>query len=168
MSIKEDLDTFKYKNIGLNNIEIFDTKGINILSSNNFSDYKYKILSNYEIFNKEDDKIILNGTENENNNSMFYVFEKNIKISYIKFYPLTIIQNNEEIKSLNSVKEIKIYCEKNIIFEGDLYLDKPTIVLFTCDPNIQKNINENYLTKNNKNRECQEILKEEYFSLLLN
>jgi len=168
MSLKEDLDSFKYKNIGLNNIEMFDTRGINILSSDNFSNYKYKILSNYEIFNKEDDKIILNGTENDNNNSIFYVFEKNIKISYIKMYPLTNIQNNEEIKSLNSVKEIKIYCEKNIIFEGDLYLDKPTIALFTCDSNIQKNINENYLTKCNKNRECKEILKEEYFSLLLN
>jgi len=165
---KEDLDSFKYKNIGLNNIEIFDTKGINILSTNNISNYKYKILSNYEIFNKEDDKIILNGTENDNNNSIFYVFEKNIKISYIKFYPLTNIQNNEEIKSLNSVKEIKIYCEKNIIFEGDLYLDKPTIVLFTCDSNIQKNINENYLTKCNNKRECKEILKEEYLSLVLN
>ena len=168
MSLKEDLDSFKYKNMGLNNIEIFDTKGINVLSSNNFPDYKYKILSNYEIFNKEDGKIILNGTENDNNNSIFYVFEKNIEISYIKFYPLTSTQNNEEIKSLNSVKEIKIYCEKNIIFEGDLYLDKPTIVLFTCDSNIQKNINVNYLTKCNKNRECKEILKEEYFSLLLN
>ena len=44
------------------------------------------------------------------------------------------------------MKEIKIFCDCNIIFEGNLHQDKPTVVLFTCEKKIVGNINENYLT----------------------
>ena len=41
---------------------------------------------------------------------------------------------------LNTVKEIKIFCDTKIIFEGDLYIEHPTMVLFTCDKKITKGI----------------------------
>ena len=166
----EESNILQYKDIGLDNIEIYDNEGRNILIKNNINfKNNYKLISNCEIFHNDDNKIILNGTQNENcNNSIFYIFEKNIQISYIKFYPLTKNENDKIIKSLNSVKEIKVFCEKNIIFEGDLYIEHPTIVLFTCDSKITKNINEEYLTKYNNNREYKEVLKEEYISLVLN
>ena len=92
------------------------------------------------------------------------MFEEPVRISYIKFNPLT-----KKLKcSLNSVKEIKIYCESNIIFEGDLYLDHPTIALFTCDLKFAKNINKNYLTQKVNVRESYEIKKDNYTSLILN
>ena len=170
--IKEDSDILKYKCIGLDNIELYDSKGLNILTQNNDNiKNRYKLLSNCEILKAEDNQIFLNGAQNENcNNSLFYVFEKNVQISYIKLFPLTNKENNndDKISNLNTAREIKIFCEKNIIFEGNLYMDKPTIVLFTCDQRITKNINEEYLTKNNNGREYKEVLKEEYISLVLN
>ena len=129
---------------------------------------KYKILSNCEINHNDNNKIILNVQNETFNNSLFYVFEKEIQISYIKFYPLTNNENNNKIKSLNSLKEVKIFCENYIIFEGDLYLNQPTIILFTCDTKIIKNVNEKYLTNNKRKKEYKEILKEDYFSLVLN
>ena len=125
----------------------------------------YKILSNCEINHNEENKIILNGQNENYNNNIFYIFEKEIQISYIKFYPLT---KNEKIISFNSLKEIKIFCENNIIFEGNLYIDQPTVVLFTCDSKIIKNINEKYLTRYKKDREFKEIYTEDYISLAIN
>ena len=86
----------------------------------------------------------------------------------IKFYPLLKIEKNKKIYSLNSLQEIKIFCDNNIIFEGNLYLYHPTIILFTSDTKIIKDINEKYLTNNIKNRECKEIYKENYISLVFN
>ena len=161
----DNFGSLKYNDIGLDSIEIYDNNGINIIEQNNLNmKNKYKILSNCEINHNDNNKIILNVQKETFNNSLFYVFEKEIQISFIKFYPLT----NNEIKSLNSLKEIKIFCENNIIFEGDLYLNQPTIILFTCDTKIIKNVNEKYLTNNKKNREYKEILNEEYISLILN
>ena len=136
----------------------------NNLNSNN----KYKLLSNCEINHNETNKIVLNVENTNYNNSIFYVFEKNIQISYIKFYPLTKNENEKQINSFFSLKEIKIFCGNNIIFEGELYFDKPTIVLFTCDTKIIKNVNQHYLTKYIKNRNYKEIIKDEYISLVLN
>jgi hypothetical protein len=70
--------------------------------------------------------------------------------------------------SLNSVKEIKIYCESKIIFEGDLYLEYPMIALFTCDLKFAKNINKDYLTQKINVRESYEIKNDNYTSSILN
>ena len=162
------MGALKYNDIGLDNIEIYDNEGINILKNNSNLKNKYKLLSNCEINHNEKNKIILNVENGNYNNSIFYVFERDIQISYIKFYPLTTIENGEKIKSFYSLKEVKIFCESNIIFEGDLYFENPTIVLFSCDTKIINNVNENYLTKNIKRREYEEIFKEDYVSLILN
>ena len=174
----DDNNLLKYKDIGFNKIEIYDEKGKNIVSNNNNSDdnentINYKIISNCEILHNEDenenieninDKIIINGQKENGNNCLFYIFSKPIRISYIKFYPLK--DDNEYV--LNSVKEIKIFSDCKIIFEGNLYLDKPTIVLFTCEKKILNNIDENYLTKEINERIYTEELNDNYISLVLN
>ena len=160
--LKDEMDLLKYNDIGINKIEIFDKEGKNI--ELNYKNNNYKIISNCEMVHNKEKKIIINGIHNENNdNSVYFIFNKMIQISYIKFYPLT---NDKKIKSLNSLKYIKIFINNNIIFEGNLYLYYPTIILFTCDSNIIKNINEKYLTKNIKFREYKEIFKENYISLI--
>ena len=165
----ENIGEVKYNDIGLDNIEIYDNEGTNLLVTNNLnSNNKYKLLSNCEINHNETNKIVLNVENTNYNNSIFYVFEKNIQISHIKFYPLTKNENEKQINSFFSLKEIKIFCGNNIIFEGELYFDKPTIVLFTCDTKIIKNVNQHYLTKYKKNRNFKEIIKDEYISLVLN
>ena len=167
ISLKDELDILKYNDIDVNKIKIFDNEGKNI--ELNYKNNNFKIIANCEILHNDENKLILNGTHNENNNNcLFYVFDKSVQISYIKFYPLLKIEKNKKINSLNSLQEIKIFCDNNIIFEGNLYLYHPTIVLFTCDTKIIKDINEKYLTNNIKNRECKEIYKENYISLVFN
>ena len=160
---KDEAHKFKYTDVGLNSIEIYDDQNINIISDN--SSIKHKIITNCEKVYNTNNKLILNGMQNENgNNCIFYMFEKPIRVSYIKFNPLT--KKNQF--SLNSVKEIKIYCESKIIFEGQLYLEHPTIALFTCDLKIAKNIDKKYLTQKINIRESYEIKKDNYTSLILN
>ena len=160
--IKSEEFLFKYKDVGLDSIEIYNEENIDIISKR--SEHKYKIISNCEIFHNKKNKLILNGAQNKNgNNCLFYIFEIPIRISYIKLNPLS-----KNMKSLlNSVKEIKIFCDNNIIFEGDLYIEHPTIVLFTCDMKITRGINEKYLTKKINEREIEEIKNNKYFSLVL-
>ena len=161
----EELDLLKYTDIGFNKIEIYDDEGKNILKS-----IKYKIISNSEIFHNDDqnenkDKIILNGAQNENgNNCLFFLFDIPIKISKIKFFPLQ--ENNKAV--LNTVKEIKIFCDCNIIFEGNLYQEKPTVILFTSERKILGNIDENYLTNEINERKYKEERNDKYISLILN
>ena len=161
----EELDLLKYTDIGFNKIEIYDDEGKNILKS-----IKYKIISNSEIFHNDDqnenkDKIILNGAQNENgNNCLFFLFDIPIKISKIKFFPLQ--ENNKAV--LNTVKEIKIFCDCNIIFEGNLYQEKPTVILFTSEKKILGNIDENYLTNEINERKYKEERNDKYISLILN
>ena len=161
--IKDEEQLFKYKDIGLDSIEIYNNKNENIISKK--SNYKYKIISNCEIFHNKQNKLILNGAQNKNgNNCLFYIFDTSIQISYIKFNPLS-----KNMKPLsNTVKEIKVFCDTKIIFEGDLYMGHPTIVLFTCDSKITRGINQKYLTKKVNTREFEEIKNNKYFSLILN
>ena len=160
ISLKDELDILKYNDIGVNKIEIFDNEGKNL-------ELNCKIIANCEMLHNDENKIILNGSHNDNNNNcLFYVFDKNISISYIKFYPLVKCEKDKTIYSLNSLQEVKIFCDKNIIFEGNLYLYHPTIILFTSDMKIIKDINEKYLTKNIKNRKYKELNKENYISLV--
>ena len=158
----DEAHPFKYKDIGLDSIEIYNNENINIIGNKNI--FTYKIISNREFHNKKD-KIILNGAQSEDgNNCLFYIFDMPIQVSYIKFNPLT---KNMRPK-LNSVKEIKIYCEAKIIFEGELYLEHPTVALFTCDTKIKKNIEDKFLTKKTLVRDTIEIKNDQYFSLILN
>ena len=163
ISLKNEKLLFKYKDIGLDSIEIYNEKNVNIIK--NKSDNKFKIISNCEIFHNKRNKLILNGAQNKDaNNCLFYIFDKPIKISYIKLNPLT-----KNLKSLlNSVKEIKIFCDSKIIFEGELYIEHPTLVLFTCDMKITKGINEKYLTQKINVRNVDEIENDQYCSLILN
>ena len=100
----DEAHLFKYKDIGLDNIEIYNEGNINIVSNKRL--FNYKIISYREFHNKKN-KIILNGAQNDDNNCLFYIFDEPIGISYIKFNPLT----NNIKRKLNSVKEIKIFCE---------------------------------------------------------
>ena len=161
--IKEEGNILKYNDIGLDSIEIYNNENINILSKK--SGYKYKIISNCEIFHNKKNKLILNGAQNINgNNCLFYIFDTSINISYIKLNPLT-----KNMKSLfNTVKEIKIFCDTKIIFEGELYMEHPTIALFTCEERITKEINKKYLTQKVTVRNDTEIINDKYFSLILN
>ena len=163
ISLKNEKLLFKYKDIGLDSIEIYNEKNVNIIK--NKSANKFKIISNCEIFHNKRNKLILNGAQNKDaNNCLFYIFDKPIKISYIKLNPLT-----KNLKSLlNSVKEIKIFCDSKIIFEGELYIEHPTLVLFTCDMKITKGINEKYLTQKINVRNVDEIENDQYCSLILN
>ena len=170
----------KYSDIGLNRIEIYDENGRNIINNNDYDKnddnyINYKIISNCEILKDENNEeinynsqIIINGGDiglNENgNNCLFYVFNKPIRISYIKFYPL----EKENKPVLNSANDIKIFSDCNIIFEGNLYLEKPTIVLFTCERKIIKDLNEKYLTKEINERTYREEKNDNFISLLLN
>ena len=142
ISLKDELDILKYNDIDVNKIKIFDNKLKNIKLNS-------KKIANCERLHNDENKIILNGTHNENNNNcLFYVFNKNISISYIKFYPLVKTEKDKKI------------------FERILYLYHPTIILFTSDMKIIKDINEKYLTKNIKNRKYKELYKENYISLV--
>ena len=159
---KSNYSDLKYCDIGIDSIEIYNDKNFNI-ADRKYN--KYKLISNCEIFKENKNKIILNGAQNEENcdNCLFYLYEEVVKISCIKFYPLT----KNLLSVLNSVNEVKISCDNKIIFEGNLYYEQPTVVLFTCDMKITKNINEKYLTKKYI-RQCVEERKDDYISLILN
>ena len=165
--------------LGLDNIEIFNEEGINILNYNNENKkFNYKIISNRELKNdlENNNNILIKGMFNEdenqnkifdNENNIFYIFDKFVQISYIKFTPINNDIYNFNHKIVHKIKEIKIFCEDKIIFEGSIYNNKPTIILFTSENKITKGINQNYLTKY-----CERIIKEiktdNYFSLILN
>ena len=161
----EDL-FIKYKVIGLDNIEIYNEKGINVLNTNN----NYKIISNCEILNDElklnNNKILLNGTQNENgNNCLFYIFEYPILLSYIKLFPLSLKDN---VFSENTVKNFKIFCDNLIIFEGVMNKNKPSIVYFSSDVKcVNTDIDDDCFLQYSKNRTIKEEKNSKYISLTL-
>ena len=115
--------------------------------------------------------------------NIYYIFKDKVKISYIKIYPLktnnnklkisndtnkNVSVNNNEKYSKNTVKNVKIFCDSLVIFEGCLYLDKPSIILFTCDMKFTRKINEKYLIKGNHNKEEKEEKFEDCIILKIN
>ena len=170
--------------IGLELIQIYNKEGKNILDTeSNENDNKSKILSNREIITEKNDghknQLLLRGIYKEdengnilydNENYLFYIFENNIQVGYIKIFPLdSSISNDKEEKIIYfKAKEIKIFCDDKIIYEGFIYKDKPTIILFSSDENIAKNINQDYLTNNFNERKIEEIQTNNYNSLILN
>jgi hypothetical protein len=153
---------------GINISKIFDQNGNDLLSQKNI---QYKIISNKEMIISDKHNIILNGCFNEdNNNNIYYLFENPVNISYIEINPFLFFGNQlnnniSEKNYLNSVKELKIFCDTTIIFEGEIYYDQPTIILFTSNEQIIKNINEDYLTKKSVGRKAIENKNENCYSL---
>ena len=153
---------------GINISKIFDQNGNDLLSQKNI---QYKIISNKEMIISDKHNIILNGCSNEdNNNNIYYLFENPVNISYIEINPFLFFGNQlnnniSEKNYLNSVKELKIFCDTSIIFEGEIYYDQPTIILFTSNEQIIKNINEDYLTKKSVGRKAIENKNENCYSL---
>jgi hypothetical protein len=126
---------------------------------------KNKIISNKEMIISDKHKIILKCSPNaENNNNLFFLFDQPANISYIEIVPFTFLNNDKH--NLNNVKEIKIFCDTSIIFEGEIYSHQPTAILFTSNNKISKNIDINYLTKKKNNRDINEIQKEDCYSLV--
>ena len=146
--------------IGINITHIYDQHGNDLLLQ---KEIKYKIVSNKEIIIIDHNKYILYYTSNDDNNNLFFLFETPINISYIEIQPFSFLDNDNNY--FNSVKDIKIFCDTNVIFEGPLYQYNPTIILFTNDNKVLKNINTNYLTKSHLNREYIETKTENYYSM---
>ena len=112
----------------------------------------------------EKNNIILNCSQNEDaNNNIYFLFNEPISISYIELKPFSLIQN-----TTNCAKEIKIFCDSNIIFEGELYNHQPTIILFTNNTNNIKNFDTNFLTKEKTTREGIEHKIDDCYSLIFN
>ena len=168
--------------LGLENIEIFNEEGINILNNNNENiKNNCKLVSNRELMRNIDsekrNRIYIKGSYNEdenhnlifdNENNVFYIFDKFVQISYIKFTPIIDEINDLNNKNIYKIKDIKIFCEDRIIFEGELYNNKPTVILFTSDIKLTGNLNKKYLTKIFNERKIEEIETDNYFSLILN
>ena len=168
--------------LGINNIEVFNEDGINILNNNQENNkFNYRIISNKEINKNNEEEtqnnIFIKGNyiedDNQNKffdkeNNLFYLFDKLIQISYIKITPIDNNINNYDNKNVYKIKEIKIFCEDKIIFEGEIYKNKPTIILFTCENKLIKDINKNFLTKYINRRKVEEIQTNNYCSLILN
>ena len=142
--------------VGFKDIQIFNENGNNLINNNNI---KYKILYNsYKINNDE----FLFKLNNNNNNfaEIFFVFERPIFLSYINIVNLNEFEYN--------ANEIKIFIDTNIIFEGCLNKDCDTVILFTCDMKITKNLDEKLLSKPVKKREIQEEKNDKFTRLILN
>ena len=163
--------------LGQDNIEIFNEEGINILNIDNNKNNNYKVISNRKIKNINNCskniliQCIYDKDEYSNNvfnkeNYLFYIYDKSVQISYIKFTPF---RNNKNVtdNKVYKIKEIKLFCDDKIIFEGILYDNKPTIILFTSDYKITNGINRNYLTKYITKRKIEEHESDNYYSLIL-
>ena len=146
--------------IGINICNIYDQNGNDLLSQMKI---KYKIVSNKEIIILDKNKYILYYTSNDDNNNLFFLFDTPVNVSYIELKPFSFSEKEENF--FNSVKDVKIFCDTNIIFEGQLYQFQPTTILFTNDNQILKNINTNYLTKYHLNREYTETKTDNYYSI---
>jgi hypothetical protein len=167
--------------LGLKDIEIYNEEGINIIKNNdNNKNINYRMISNHELqyYNDENNsknifiKSFYNEDESDNiifgkENNLFYFFDKYIQISYIKLIPIDNDIKNINNKEVYKIKEIKIFCENKIIFEGNIYNNKPTIILFTSENKLVKGINKNFLTKYVEDREIKEIETNTYYSLVL-
>ena len=150
-----------YNFIGISKVEIYDEKGNEVLTQNKS---KYKILSNREMYISRSNKIVINSLQNEDSdNNIYFIFDEVIKISFIKIFPL--ILEKDKNSYYNTVKEIKIFCDNMVIFEGELYNNQASIILFTCDKNVLGNLNENLLPKTHVDRVCSEYVNEEYYIL---
>jgi len=102
----------------------------------------------------------LNNNNNNNFAEIFFVFERPIFLSYINIVNLNEFEFN--------ANEIKIFIDTNIIFEGCLNKDCDTVILFTCDMKITKNLDEKLLSKPVKKREIKEEKNEKFTRLILN
>ena len=157
-----------YNYIGINIVKIYDENGNNLLTQKNI---KYKITSNKEMIISDKHSIILNCSQNEDSdNNIYFLFDNSINISYIEINPFSFFggvytYNKNDKNYLNSAKEIKIFCDTSVIFEGELYNDQPTLILFTSNDKVLNNIDKKYLTKKNMERIAKESIKDDCYSM---
>lgn len=161
-------------NIGIDKIKIYDQLGRDI-----FHKYKtkYRVEANSLIINDFNDNngcllryMNTNSKDGEHykENSIFFFFKIPISISYIS------IKNYRKKKECG-VKDIKIYSDDNIIFEGIINQsdaenesDKnggETLILFTCDMEITKNLDENLLSRPINKTNIAEVKTKNYTSM---
>ena len=158
-----------YNYIGINIMNIYDEKGDDLLTKTNI---KYKIISNKEMIILDKHNFIINCSQNEDtNNNIFFLFENPINISYIEINPFTFFggsytSNKIDKNFLNSVKDLKIFCDTELVFGGEIYNYQPTLILFTCNDKILKNIDKNHLTKKKVKRTAKEVIKEDCCSII--
>ena len=151
--------------IGIDQIELYDQLGRDLLKKYKS---KYRIETNSEEIRSDfmDStgcllKYINTASKDGDDlkeNSMYFFFKIPVAISYIK---IKNFSENEEC----GVKDAKIYMDDKIIFEGTLNRNKDTLILFTCDMEITKNIDENLLSKPVNKTNIDEIKTENYISM---
>ena len=151
--------------IGIDQIELYDQLGRDLLKKYKS---KYRIETNSEEIRSDfmDStgcllKYINTASKDGDylkENSMYFFFKIPVAISYIK---IKNFSENEEC----GVKDAKIYMDDKIIFEGALNRNKDTLILFTCDMEITKNIDENLLSKPVNKTNIDEIKTENYISM---
>ena len=161
--INENNNKENINKIGINISKIYDQNGNDILT---LKDIKYKIFSNKEMTIFEENKYMMYCKKNDENNYLFFLFDYPINISYIELKPF--YEEDKEDNYYNSAKDMKIFCDTSVIFKGRLYNKQPTIILFTSNEKILGNINTNYLTKPEINRDFIQHKTDEYFSMTFN
>ena len=135
--------------IGLNSINLYNQNGekiINfkkcILPFNSIKKNSGNILLHYINLNKEDNNTFYN---NNNYNRMYFFFENPIGISIINIENYCNKENNKYSSFIEhrdiGIREIKIFMENNIIYEGKLRKGKNNSILFTGNKEILKKIN---------------------------
>ena len=132
------LDNWGDKNfIAIDDIKIYDQLGRNVKCQKSKNEY-YDI---FKDFKKYDD--------NKRNNILYVFLEKIVGISYIRIF-------NHKKDVLKGVRKLIIKLDENIIFNGNVNKynninNGCTVILFTCDLQITKNIKESELSGYNEN-----------------
>ncbi len=150
------LDNWGDKNfIAIDDVKIFDQLGRIVKCQKNRNEY-------YDMFKdfKKNDEI-------KKNNILYIFLEKIVGISYIRIF-------NHKKDILKGVRKLIIKLDENIIFNGNINKynninNGCTVILFTCDLNITKNIKECELSGYNENilsnRKEKVIMKENEYIL---
>ena len=154
-------DNYGNKNyIGLNSIKLYDQLGNeikNIIKKLFIPPISSKYIKN----NKEYISSFVNVKKNilDTCNTIYFVLEKIKGISFINIENYlkedNMGKNNEEI----GVKDLKIFIEEKIVFEGQLLKGKMSTILFSSNQKIMSKINKENLLLSHKFKENQtEIL----------
>ena len=135
--------------IGFNKINLFNQNGEKILCYkkcilpfNSIRKNSNSVLLSYINLSKEEIDIY----DNNNCNRMYFFFENPIGISIINIENYNISNKENKYNSFIDykdigIREIKIFMEENIIYEGKLRKGKNNSILFTGDKEIIKKIN---------------------------
>ena len=150
------LDNWGDKNfIAIDDVKIYDQLGRIVKSQKSRNEY-------YDVF-----KDFKKNDEMKKNNILYIFLEKIVGISYIRIF-------NHKKDNMKGVRKLIIKLDENIIFNGNVNKynninNGCTVILFTCDLNITKNIKECELSGYNENilsnRKEKVIMKENEYIL---